>query len=74
MIIFGKKITKANFFFKKSKSVQTNWFRFGSVFLEQKPVPTCLTRFFRFGSVFFDLARFRFYDYSINNSINNRIR
>jgi hypothetical protein len=28
----SKKITKPNFFFKKPKLVQTDWFRFGSVF------------------------------------------
>ena len=67
VIIFGsvrflsKKITKPKFFFlkKKPKPGQTDRFRFGSVFLGQKPVQTDLARFFRFwlgflgfGSVF----------------------
>jgi hypothetical protein len=57
---------------KKPKPGQTDRFRFGSVFLGQKPVQTGLARFFRFwlgflrfgsvfsgfGSVFFSLARF----------------
>jgi hypothetical protein len=80
VIIFGsvrflsKNITKLKFFFlkKKPKPGQTDRFRFGSVFLGQKPVQTSLARFFRFwlgflsfgsvfsgfGSVFFGLARF----------------
>jgi len=59
---------------KKPKPGQTDRFRFGSVFLGQKPVQTGLARFFRFwlgflsfgsvfsgfGSVFFGLARFFF--------------
>jgi len=56
--VFIKKITKPNFFFKKTetepKSVQTNRFRFG--FLGLKPVQTGLARFwlgfFGLGSVF----------------------
>jgi hypothetical protein len=44
-----KKITKPNL-----KKKNRNWFKltgfgFGSVFLGQKPVPTCLARFFLFG-------------------------
>jgi hypothetical protein len=81
VIIFGsvrflsKKVTKPKIFFfiKKTepKPGQTDRFRFGSVFLGQKPVQTSLARFFRFwlgflgfGSVFsvwlgfFGLARF----------------
>jgi hypothetical protein len=60
VIIFGsvflsKKVTKPKFFFlkKKPKPGQTDRFRFGSVFLGQKPVQTGLARFFRFGSVVF---------------------
>ena len=71
VIIFGsvrflsKKVTKPKIFFflKKTetepKPGQTDRFRFGSVFLGQKPVQTGLARFFRFwlgflgfGSVF----------------------
>jgi hypothetical protein len=69
VIIFGsvrflsKKVTKPKIFFfiKKTepKPGQTDRFRFGSVFLGQKPVQTSLARFFRFwlgflgfGSVF----------------------
>jgi hypothetical protein len=77
VIIFGsvrflsKKVTKPNYFFfeKKTKTEpkpgQTDRFRFGSIFLGQKPVQTGLARFFwfwlgflGFGSVFFGLARF----------------
>jgi hypothetical protein len=39
-------------FKKKLKPVQTDRFRFGLVFLEQKPVQTGFAWFFRFGSVF----------------------
>jgi hypothetical protein len=45
-------------FFKKTKPVQTDQFRFGSVFLGQKPVQTGLAQFFQFGSV---LAEFFFW-------------
>ena len=65
MIIFGsvflsKKVTKPKFFFlkKKPKPGQTDRFRFGSVFLGQKPVQTGLARFFRFWLGFFGLAPF----------------
>jgi hypothetical protein len=74
----SKKVTKLKLFFfeKKTKTEpkpgQTDRFRFGSVFLGQKPVQTGLARFFQFwlgfldfgsvfsgfGSVFFGLARF----------------
>jgi hypothetical protein len=40
-----KKSNQTIFFFK-SKPVQTDLFRFGSVFLGQKPVQTGLARFF----------------------------
>jgi hypothetical protein len=57
----SKKVTESNFFKKKTetepKPGQTDRFRFGSVFLGQKPVQTGLARFwlgfFWFGSVFF---------------------
>jgi hypothetical protein len=56
-LIFIKKITKPNFFFKKLKPVQTGRFRFSSVVLGQKPVQTGFTwfwpGFFRFDLVFF---------------------
>jgi hypothetical protein len=64
VIIFGsvwflsKKVTKPKIFFFEKKTEtepkpgQTDQFRFGSVFLGQKPVQTGLARFFRFGSVF----------------------
>jgi len=64
VIIFGlvrflsKKVTKPKFFFEKKpetkpKPGQTDRFRFGSVFLGQKPVQTSLARFFRFWLGFF---------------------
>jgi hypothetical protein len=65
VIIFGlvrfgcyKKSNQTGFFQKKSKLVQTDLFRFGSVILEQKLVFlfdlvfSGLARFFWFGSVF----------------------
>jgi hypothetical protein len=68
VIIFGsvrflsKKVTKPKFFFFEKKTEpkpgQTDRFRFGSVFLGQKPVQTGLVGFSGFGSVFFGLARF----------------
>jgi len=55
---YQKKITKPNFIFlkKKPKPGQTDWFRFGSVFLGQKPVQTGLARFFRFWLGFLDFG------------------
>jgi hypothetical protein len=41
-----KKIIKLNFFKKKPKSGQTDWFRFYLVFLGPKPVQTGLAWFF----------------------------
>jgi hypothetical protein len=70
VIIFGsvrfyQKIVTKPKFKKKPKPVQTDRFRFGSVFLGQKPVQTVLARFFRFGSVFFPVffgsVRFDFF-------------
>jgi len=65
VIIFGsvqffflKKVTKPKFKKKKPKLVQTDRFRFGSAFLEQKPVQTGLARFFPVWLGFFGLARF----------------
>jgi hypothetical protein len=62
VIIFGSVFIKKNNqteLKKKPKSVQTGQFRFGSIFLGQKPVQT---DFFSFGSVwigfFSGLARF----------------
>jgi hypothetical protein len=56
--VFIKKITKPNFFLKKTETepnpVQTDQFRFS--FLGQKPVQTGLAQFFRFFSVWFDSA------------------
>jgi len=53
---FFKKSNQINFFLKKTetepKPVQTDRFRFGSVFLEQKQVQTGFARFFWFDSVF----------------------
>ena len=71
--IFIKKDNQTEIFFLKKKTEtepkpgQTDRFRFGSVFLGQKPVQTGLAWFFRFwlgflgfGSVFSGLARFFF--------------
>jgi hypothetical protein len=55
--IFFKKVTKLKLK-KKPKPVQTDRFRFGSAFLEQKPVQTGLVRFFPVWLGFFGLARF----------------
>jgi hypothetical protein len=53
LVFIKKKGTKLVFFSTEPEPVQTDWFRFGSVILEQKPVQTGLDQFFRFGSVFF---------------------
>jgi len=67
VIIFGsvrflsKKNNQTKFFFSKKKPipVQTDRFRFGSVwFLGQKPVQTGLARFFQVGSVWLGFFRF----------------
>jgi hypothetical protein len=54
LVFIKQKVTKSIFKKKipKPKPVQTGRFRFGSVFLGQKPVQTGLDRFFQFGSVF----------------------
>jgi len=64
----SKKVTKSNFFKKKTKPVQTDRFRFGSVrFFREKTgsnrfgsVFSGLARFFRFGSVFSGFFPVRF--------------
>jgi hypothetical protein len=65
----SKKVTESNFLKKKTetepKPGQTDRFRFGSVFLGQKPVQTGLARFFLvwlgfFPGFFFVSVRFGF--------------
>jgi len=51
------------------KPVQTDRFRFGSIFLEQKPVQTGLARFF---SGFFCLGSVRFFQFQAYKTEPNR--
>ena len=71
-LVFIKKSNQTDLFFFEKKNEtepkpgQTDWFRFGSVFLGKKPVQTGLARFFRFWLGFFRfgsvLARFFQFD------------
>jgi hypothetical protein len=59
-VFIKKKVTKFNFFLKKPKPGQTNWFPFGSIqfFREKNRFKMVWLSFSDFASVFFDLARF----------------
>jgi len=73
--VFIKKNNKTEFFLKKTetelKSVQTDRFRFGSVFLGQKPVWLSFSVLARFDSVFFPVffglgsVRFSFFGFRL---------
>jgi len=71
--VFIKKITKPNFFFKKTETepnpVQTDQFRFS--FLGQKPVQTGLAQFFQ---VFFGLVRLGFFSFRLIKLKPNRTK
>jgi len=64
--LFGsyKKNNQIDFFLKKPKPVQTDWFRFG--FLGQKPVQIGLARFFSgLAQFFFVWVRFGFFGFRL---------